>query len=112
MNIKRRSTSPIPIGRSPGFFSSGNSQKARKASRDVDWFSTLQIFLMTSASALHRSIELLPIFFHIKIRFQPSVSMPLSPEPPLFSIAAFSVFSTSIPLSLFNKLNWLWFIWQ
>ena len=33
-----------------------NIRQVRKASKDVDWFLTLQIFLMTWANALHRTL--------------------------------------------------------
>ena len=96
----RCSTSPIPVGRSAGFLSNGISRQSRKASKDVDWFSTLQIFLMTSANAFHRSIELFPNLFNVEICFQPYASMPEGPESPSVFIAAFCIFSTSIPSNL------------
>ena len=52
----RRSTSPTPITQSPEFLSSGISRQARKASNLGDWFFKLQIFLMTWAKALRRTL--------------------------------------------------------
>ena len=54
--VMRRSNSPTPIAQSPEFLSSGISRQARKASKLEDWFLTLQIFLMTSANALRRTL--------------------------------------------------------
>ena len=61
----RRRTSPIPMGRRPGLLSSGITRNARNASKNADWFSMLQIFLMTSENALHRSKELFPKCFGV-----------------------------------------------
>ena len=47
---------PILIGHSPEFLSSEISRQARKVSKDIVWFSTLQIFLMTSSNALHSHV--------------------------------------------------------
>ena len=100
----RPRTPPISIGRRPGFLSSGVNRHAKNASKDADWFSMLQIFLITSANPLYRSIELFPNRFDVKIRFQPSAPMSDGPEPPWALTAAFCIFSTSI---LSNLIGWI-----
>ena len=92
----RRKTSPIPIGRSPGFLSNGINLHASNASNDDDRSSVVQNFFMTSANVLHRSFELLPHWFDVKIHFQPSASRPEGPDEPLVLSIAFFTLSTSI----------------
>ena len=48
----RRKTSPIPIGRSPGFLSNGINLHASNASNDDDRSSIVQSFFITSANVL------------------------------------------------------------
>ena len=103
----RRRTSPILIGQRPGFLSNGISWHARNAPKDADWFSMLQIFLITSANALHRCIELFPNYFDVKICFQPSAlqpTMPDGPEPPWVLTTAFCIFYKSV---LSNLIGWI-----
>ena len=64
--VIRRRTSPIRIGRRPGFLLSGINRHAKYASKDADWFSMLQIFLITSVNALHRSMSFFQIFSILK----------------------------------------------
>ena len=55
-----RNTSPTPINLSTGFLSNGIKPQARNTSKDNDRFFALQIFLITSAKVLHKSIVLSP----------------------------------------------------
>ena len=78
----QRKTSPVPIGPSLGFLSNGIYLNASNASNDDDR-SVIQCFLMTLVNVLHKSIELLPNWFDVKILFQLSTSRPEDPAAPL-----------------------------
>ena len=97
-------TSTISIGRRRGFLSSGINRRGRNASKDADWFSMLNIFLITSTNGFHRSRDLFRNFFDVKIHFQPYASMPDGIELPWVLTAAFYTFSTSI---LSNLIGWI-----
>ena len=56
----RRSTSSTPVGLSQGFLSRGINRFTRKASKDVELFSTVHNFLVTSMKILRKSSILSP----------------------------------------------------
>ena len=56
----RRNISPIPIGRRPGFLSKVIKRHAKNGCNDGVRLSAVHSFLMTSAMALHKSVELVP----------------------------------------------------
>ena len=68
----RRNISPKPIGLGPGFLSRGIKRHAKNGSNDVERLSAVHSFLMTSAWALRKSVELVPNCFVIKILLHPS----------------------------------------
>ena len=51
----QHNTSPIPIGRTPGFLSSGINLHDSNDSNDESKFPLVQSFFMTSANILHKS---------------------------------------------------------
>ena len=102
----RSKTSAIPIGRSPEFLSNGINLHASNASNDGDRSSVVQSFLMAWANVLHKSFELLPNWFDVKIHFQPSASRPECPAAPLVLNIAFY-----ISLMEFDRMNFFWYIW-
>ena len=100
----QRKTSPIPIGRSPGFLFNGINLHASNASNDDDRSSVVQSSFMTSANVLHKMYELLPNWSDVKILFQPSASRPEGPAAPLFLSIAFFTLSASIE---WNLIGWI-----
>ena len=54
----RRNISPIPIRRRPGFLSREIKRHAKNGSNDDERLSVVHSFLMTSAMALHKSVEM------------------------------------------------------
>ena len=54
----RHNISPIPIRRRPGFLSREIKRHAKNGSNDDERLSVVHSFLMTSAMALHKSVEL------------------------------------------------------
>ena len=83
-----RNISPIPIGKRPGFLSKGINRHAKNGSNDGERLSAVHSFLMTSAMALHISVELVWNCFVIKTLLHSSASSPDGPAPPLVLTAA------------------------
>ena len=75
--------SPIPIGPRPGLLSKGIKWHTKNSSNDGERLSAVHSFLITSAMAVHESMELLPNCFAIKILLHPSASSPDGPAPAL-----------------------------
>ena len=92
----RRNISPIPIGRRPGSLSREIKLHAKNGSNDGERLSVLHSFLMTSAKASYKSVELVPNCFVIKILLYPSASSPDGPAPSLVLTAALFTKSASI----------------
>ena len=86
-------TSPILIGRSPGFLSNGINLHTTNASNDDDRYICRTKFFMTSANVLHKSFELLPDWFNVKILFQSSTSRPEGRAVTLVSLVLLSLHS-------------------
>ena len=59
---------------------------------------------MTSAMVVHKSVELLPNCFVIKIFLHPSASGPYGPAPPLVSNAAFLLSQHQLRQTLLHVL--------
>ena len=85
----RRNISPMPIGRRPGFLFKGITRHAKDGSNDGERLSAVHSFLMTSAMVLHKSVELVPNCFVIKILLHPSAFSPDGPASPLVLTAVF-----------------------
>ena len=97
----RRRTSPIPIGLTPGFLSSGMSLHASNELIDLGSTYSVHNLLHMRATASHASIEHLPNDFEQRIRLQVSESSPLGPAEPRVSLAARS---TALA-SMFSKIT-------
>ena len=83
----RRTTSQIPIGRTPGFLSKGINRQARKASKPCGSTESVQRRRAHLANAEQRSLECR--WKPVQIRRQPAASMPDGPaEPCVLSAAA------------------------
>ena len=100
----RCKTLPIPTGRSPGFLSRGINLHASNNSNNDNRSSVVQSFSMTLANVLHKSFQLLPNWFDVKILFQPSASRPEGPAAPLVLSIAFFTLSASIE---WNLIGWI-----
>ena len=92
----RRNISSVPIGRRPGFLSKGIKRQVKNSSNDGQRLSAVHSFLITSAMVLHKSVELVPNCFVIKILLHPSASSPGGSAPPLVLTAALFTKSASI----------------
>ena len=76
-----RKISPTPMGRKPGFLSSGIKRHVRNTSREVECLLVLKV--------LHKSVELFPKLVDVNKCFQPSLSIPEGPAPPWVLAAVF-----------------------
>ena len=88
--------SSIPIGRSPGFLSRGTKRHTKNGSNDGERLSAVDSFLMTSAMASHKSIELVRNCFLIKIHLHLSACSSDGPAPALVLTAGLFTKSASI----------------
>lgn len=101
----RHNISPIPVGKRLGFLSKGIKRHVKNGSNDGEKLSTVHRFLITSAMALHESVELVPNFFVIKILLHPSASSPDGSAPLLGLIAALFSKSVSIGSNFIDLFN-------
>ena len=92
----RRKILPIQIGRGLRSLSNGINLHASSASNDDDRSSVVENFFVTLANVLHKSLELFPNWFDVKILFQPSASRPEVPAAPLVLSIDFFTLSASI----------------
>ena len=88
--------SSIQIGRSPGFLSRGTKRHAKNGSNNGERLSAVDSFLMTSAVSSHKSVELVRIFFLIKIHLHLSACSSHGPAPALVLTAGLFTKSASI----------------
>ena len=82
LGTTQRNVSPVAIGQRPGFLSKGIKQHAINASNDGARLSAVYSFLMASAISVHKSMGLLPNYYH-QDSFPPSASSPDGPAPTL-----------------------------
>ena len=93
--IMRRIVSPIPIGRTPGFLSSGISLPATKALRYFGFTSDVLSFFAKSANASHSSAGFFLNCFEQSILCQRSASPPDGPAAPFTFFAALKILKAS-----------------
>ena len=86
------STSPTPIGLSPGHLSNEINLHVMNDSRDSAFFIfSKQNLLTNSANVLRKSDDAVPNERDVRIFLQPSASRPDGSKPPFYRIAAFKM---------------------
>ena len=85
----------IPVGSSPGFLSNAKKRQGRNALNDEDKFSIVHI-MMNLANVFHRSVELTPNRFDVRILLHPYALTHELPSQPLVLSVAFVTLSSLV----------------
>ena len=115
--IIRRTVSPMPIGRTPGFLSRAISRQARRG--EIDFGSTyeVQILLATRAKEWHSSLDAPLKDVHSLLH--PCASIPDGPADPVMFMAAERMMLASIDSKMTGCTSWMgdwrmhsaWAVW-